>query len=144
MIVYFDSSSIVKWFFDEPLMDLSRNVRDEAKIVFTSLLSFPEVISAFNRALHEKRCSKSDLELVRNEFLRIWPDFQMIKLNEKLVQQAGQLIFMHNLRGFDAVHLVSALLLRQEGHGVDIFFSCFDKNLNRAAREEGLFVHENL
>jgi predicted nucleic acid-binding protein len=50
VIAYFDSSSIVKWFFDEPQMDLARSVRDEAGTPFTSLVSFPEVMSAFNRS----------------------------------------------------------------------------------------------
>ncbi|MDY7030718.1 MAG: hypothetical protein SVY10_02275 [Thermodesulfobacteriota bacterium] len=34
MIAYFDGSSIVKWFFDEPHINLSRDVRDKAEIVF--------------------------------------------------------------------------------------------------------------
>ena len=37
-----------------------------------------EVMSAIYRAWREDRCSKSDMELVRGEFLRIWPDFQWI------------------------------------------------------------------
>ena len=143
MIVYFDSSSIVKWFIDESLMELSRDVKDKAEIVFTSHLSLPEVMSAFNRASREKHCSKSELKLIRNEFLRVWPDFQKIKTNETLVQQAGQLVFTHNLRGFDAVHLASALALQQEVSRMEIFFSCFDKNLNRAARKEGLLTHKS-
>ncbi|MCP4682071.1 MAG: type II toxin-antitoxin system VapC family toxin [Desulfobacterales bacterium] len=123
-------------------MELSRDVRDKADIVFTSHLSLPEVMSAFNRSLGEKHCSKSDLNVVRNEFLKVWPNFQKIKATEKLVQHAGQLVFTHNLRGFDAVHLASALVLKEEGNGIETFFSCFDKNLNQAALKEGLQVHK--
>ena len=141
MIAYFDSSSIVKWFFDEPHMDLSRTIRNDAKMIFTSLLTFPEVMSAINRAKKEERCSMAEMELVKGEFLRIWPDLVWIYINESLIQHAGQLIFRHGLRGSDAVHLASALLLKEEGSGVAIFFSCFDKNLNRAARNEGLIIH---
>lgn len=142
MIAYFDSSSIVKWFFDERFTELARDIKNRAKIVVTSLIAFPEVSSAINRACREGRCAKSEMELVRNEFLRIWPKFQWIRVNEELMQQAGELIFEHSLRGFDAVHLASALLLKQEGGAIDLFFSCFDHNLNRAAREEGLLTHE--
>jgi hypothetical protein len=63
-------------------------------------------------------------------------------VNEDLIQQAGDLIFKHNLRGFDAVHLASALLLKQENGEIDLFFSCFDQNLNQAARKQGLLTHE--
>jgi predicted nucleic acid-binding protein len=144
VIVYSDSSSIVKWFFDEPLMDLARGMRDKAEMVFTSLISFPEVMSAFNRAWREARCSKSDMELVRGEFLRIWPGLHWIKTSEALMRQAGQLIFWHNLRGFDAVHLASALLLKKESNGIDLFFSCFNKDLNQAAQKEGFITHNEL
>jgi predicted nucleic acid-binding protein len=142
VIAYFDTSSIVKWFFDEPLMELARGIKDEVKGVFTSLLAYPEVMSAINRAWREGRCLKSEMELVQEEFLRIWPNFQWIKVSEDLTHHAGRLIFRHGLKGSDAVHLASALLLKQEGDEIDLFFSCFDKNLNEAARKEGLRIHE--
>lgn len=142
MIGYFDSSSIVKWFFDEPYMDLARNIRDESDIAFTSLVSFPEVMSAFNRAWKEKRCSRADAEKVRKELIRIWPAFQWVKPDAALTDQAGQLVFKHNLKGMDALHLASALLLKREGKGAKVFFSCFDQRLNHAADKEGLSIHQ--
>ena len=142
MIAYFDSSSIVKWFFDEPFAELARDIKNKANTVVTSPLAFPEVLSAINRACKEGRCLKSEMELVRKQFLRIWPDCRWIKVNEELMQQAGKLIFKHSLRAFDAVHLASALLLKQQGGAIDIFFSCFDNNLNRAARKEGFLTHQ--
>lgn len=142
MIAYFDSSSIVKWFFDEPFTELAKETKDKANVVFTSLLAFPEVLSAINRACKEGRCLKSEMQLVRKEFLRSWSNFQWIKVNEQLMQQAGDLVFKHSLRGLDAVHLASALLLRHEGQPIDVFFSSFDQNLNRAAREEGFPTHQ--
>ena len=142
MIAYLDSSSIVKWFFDEPFTELARDIKNKAEIVVTSLLAFPEVLSAINRACREGRCLRSEMELVRKEFLLIWPNFQWIRVNEELMQKAGELIFKHGLRGLDAVHLASALLLKQEGGAIDLFFSCFDQNLNLAAQEEGFLTHQ--
>lgn len=141
MIAYFDSSSIVKWFFDEPFMEPARDLKRDAEVAFTSPISYPEVMSAFNRAWREDRCSQTDIELVKSEFMRIWANLQWIEVSETLVAQAGQLIFRHGLRGFDAIHLSSALVLKEEGDGIEIFFSCFDKNLNRAAMNEGLSIH---
>lgn len=144
MIAYFDSSSIVKWFFDEPFMEPTRELKRDSEAVFTSPISYPAVMSAFYRAWREGRCSQFDMELVRSEFIRVWANFQWVKVNETLVARAGQLIFRHGLRGFDAMHLSSALVLKEEGEGIEIFFSCFDKNLNRAALNEGLSVHPGL
>ena len=142
MIAYFDSSSIVKWFFDEPFEDSARNAKDKASIIVTSPIAFPEVMSAFNRAWKDRRCRKKEMEIIRNEFERIWPDFKWIKVNERLLHQAGRLIFKHNLKGFDAIHLASALELKEGAEDIELFFSCFDKKLNRSARKEGFRIHE--
>ena len=143
MIAYFDSSSIVKWFFDEPFMELARDIKDKAGSIFTSLISFPEVLSAFNRAWKDGRCLKPEMEIVRDEFMRIWPDFRWIKIDERLIGRTENLIFRHNLRGFDALHMASAISLMKESAGIELFFSSFDKNLNSAAQKEGFLIHEN-
>jgi predicted nucleic acid-binding protein len=144
VIAYFDSSSIVKWFFDEQYSELTRSMKDEKDIAFTSILSYPEVLSAFNRARREGRCKKSDMEIIRIEFQRIWNDFQWIKVNEKLINSTMELIFKHSLRGYDAVHLASALILKKESEISDLYFSCFDRTLNRAAKKEGLLIHNSI
>ena len=143
MIAYFDSSSIVKWFFDEVHMDLARDARDRAEVCCTSLLAYAEVLSAINRAWRADRCLKSEMEIVRGEFQRIWPDFIWIRVDERLMYQSGQIILGHGLKGFDAIHLASAILLKGEiGERQEILFSCFDKNLNLAARKEGFIIHQ--
>jgi len=142
VIAYFDSSSIVKWFFDEPYAEVARSIKDETDAAFTSLVSYPEVLSSFNRAWKEGRCSKSDMELVQNEFIRIWRDFLWIKPNEKLILDTRELISKYGLRGFDSIHLASSLLLREQSNGMEIFFSCFDRTLNKAAKKEGLTIHD--
>ena len=141
MIAYFDSSSIVKWFFDEPLSEMAGDIKDSSKIAVTSLIAFPEVMSAFNRAFKDRRCTQSELDKIRTGFLRIWSDFQRVAITEHLVRKSETLIFKHNLKGFDSLHLASAIELKAECGTLDIFFSCFDKNLNAAARREGFLIH---
>jgi uncharacterized protein len=141
VITYFDSSSIVKLFIDEQYSELARRAKDDTDIVFTSILSYPEVLSAFNRACQEGRYKKTDMEKTREEFQREWNNFRLIKVNEKLIDSTMELIFKHNLRGYDAVQLASALIIKNEGEISDLFFSCFDRNLNRAAMREGLLIH---
>ncbi|HVT17946.1 MAG TPA: hypothetical protein VHQ90_17430 [Thermoanaerobaculia bacterium] len=46
----------------------------------------------------------------------------------------------HPLRGADAVHLASALLLREEG--LDVLFACSDRHLLEAAAAEGLAIFD--
>ncbi len=144
MIAYFDSSSIVKWFFDEPNSNLARSLKGDSYIAFTSILSYPEVLSAFNRAGREGRCKKADVKNIVGEFRRIWDGFRWINVTENIIFRTSELIFKHGLRGYDAVHLASALILYEEGDGTDLFFSCFDRVLNRAAKKEGLLIHKSI
>lgn len=48
----------------------------------------------------------------------------------------------HPLRGFDAIHLASALVFTNSKE-IDLFFACFDQTLNEAAMKEGLKVIHN-
>ena len=57
----------------------------------------------------------------------------------ELNQIIAGLLLKHPLRGFDAIHLASALLMHKGGH-LATRFACFDHALNRAAEEEGLDV----
>lgn len=50
----------------------------------------------------------------REEFMEIWNDIAWIPPSEKLILATQSLIFDHDLRGYDAVHLASALGLRKE------------------------------
>jgi hypothetical protein len=50
------------------------------------------------------------------------------------------LVDRHALRGFDLIHLASALTLR-ERLGEDFLFACFDDRLLAAARAEGLHTY---
>ena len=141
MIVYFDSSSIVKWFFDESHAVASRNVRDQAEAVVTSPLSYPEVMSAIRRAGADGRCTRNDAKFLREEFHSVWKDFHLVRIEEPLIQRAGDLVFQYKLKGYDAMHLASALALTGSGTKIALFFSSFDRNLNHAAKEEGFKVH---
>ena len=57
----------------------------------------------------------------------------------KLNQIIEGLLLKHQLRGFDVIHLASALLMHKDSH-LATRFACFDHALNKAAEEEGLDV----
>jgi len=54
-----------------------------------------------------------------------------------MIRLAGNLAEKHALRGFDSIHLASALTLHRE-ISPPIVFSCFDDNLQKASDKEGL------
>lgn len=71
------------------------------------------------------------------ELIEDWERYVKIGVSEALVKQAAQLAEKHRLRGYDAIHLASALLLADEIGG-DVVFASWDDDLDVAAAREGL------
>jgi predicted nucleic acid-binding protein len=73
------------------------------------------------------------------DFNKGWRDLVRTRLTERLVKHAGELAWIHGLRGHDAVHLASAAAW-QQAVGRDITLATFDLQLWQAARKIGLAV----
>ena len=58
-------------------------------------------------------------------------------VNNDLNKTVERLTIAHPLRGFDVIHLASALIV-YERIQEDFIFTCYDKRLIKAAKEEGL------
>jgi predicted nucleic acid-binding protein len=63
-----------------------------------------------------------------------WAAFNVIEVDQDLVERATELAFAHDLRSLDALHLASALILP----GEDLIVAVWDRRLHAAARAEGL------
>jgi uncharacterized protein len=61
---------------------------------------------------------------------------RIVAVDERLARHAGDLAAEHALRGYDAVHLASALHLE----GDDILLATWDNALNAAARATGRLI----
>lgn len=108
----------------------------EAESVATCRVAYPEAISAFNRRFNSGDLSEGDYKLMFKKFSQEWNKLVVLDFDEL---EAGRLIIKHGLRGFDAVHLSAAKLLKSDGN-ISLSFSSFDKKLNDAASIEGLAV----
>jgi uncharacterized protein YcbX len=62
-----------------------------------------------------------------------------VEVTDELNEVIERLVGIHPLRGFDAIHLASAVLLNEK-LPEDFLFACFDERLAQAARREGLKV----
>lgn len=134
MILYLDTSALVKLLRVEPGTGAIWEAAEEAKALASSALARVEVHSAFARLLREGQSS----EAVRTslaEFEELWRGMAQIQM-DRAVDAACGLCLKHPLRTLDAIHLASALLLREEG-GLEIVFACADGRLRDAAAAEG-------
>ena len=74
-----------------------------------------------------------------SEFRQHWPSYVRVRITELLIRDADHLAIQYNLRGYDAVHLASALIWNDRT-SEQILFATFDDNLWLAAEAEGLDV----
>jgi len=137
VILYLDTSSLVKLYVQEVHADrVQRWVRD-AEIVATSRVAFPEAIAAFARRFREKDITEARFKLLREALGEQWQQFALLDMDEVA---AGGLAVKHGLRGLDAIHLEAALAMRTGAGVVRVAFGSFDRQLNVAAEAEGLPV----
>jgi hypothetical protein len=72
-----------------------------------------------------------------------WKSLIRVEVNDRLNGLIDRMAQRHPLRGFAALHLASAVLIK-ESLKRDFLFVCFDQKLVRAALREGLEVRPSL
>lgn len=137
MILYLDTSSLVKLYLDEVHSEAVHRWAQEAEVLATSRVAYPETLAALARRWREGDLDDESFQRVKATFQEQWPAFAALDLNETT---AGELAITHALRGFDAIHLAAALDLRREAEDTLVAFTAFDGRLAQAARAEGLQV----
>lgn len=136
MILYLDTSSLVKLYVEEECSGMVKEWVREAETVSTCRVAYPEAVSAFNRRFNSGDLSEGDYKLMIKKFSQEWKKLVALDFDEL---EAGRLVKKHGLRGFDAVHLSAAKMLKAD-NDISLSFSSFDKRLNDAASVEGLTV----
>ncbi len=137
MIIYLDTSVAVKLYVLEPGTAEAKTAVSGASVVATSRVAYAEAMAAFVRKLRQREFSSKAYLRVRRDFIRDWSTYFLIEVSQPLVELAADLAKRRGLRGFDAIHLASAVLIRRRAKTSLSFFSA-DLALLKAARSEGL------
>ena len=140
MMLYLDTSALVKLYVDEPMSGELTAAVDEAEGVATSLLAYVESRAAFARIRREDRVSAQTYRHIVDAFVEDWTRYIAVEVTDRIVKDAGDLAAHRGLRGYDALHLASALSLR-EWVSSSVTFLAFDRQLLAAAKRETLRVH---
>lgn len=149
MIYYLDTSALVKAYVDEHRSKDVRGILRQAEPdtgsdrIFVSRLAYPETTSAFTRLRNEGKLSVADAEMrfraLDSDFGSPKQAYEILDPTAVIINEAVRLVRRRGLRGFDAVHLASALLLSQAAVGACLLVAA-DRQLLTAAKSEGLSV----
>lgn len=139
MIVYLDTSDLVKLYVEEIGSEEIKGIILDATVVSTSKVAYAEARSAFARKQKEDGFSIARLRKIVEDFNRDWESYFLIEITDGLIKIAGDIAEKHLLRGFDSIHLASAVILKRKIKS-EVYFSSNDTKLNQAARKEGIIV----
>jgi uncharacterized protein len=154
-VLYLDSSALIKRYQNERGTEaLNTRLQEEAKglrSVFTSVLTYAEIHAALARRARENLLSPEEAAVVQDEFDADWVlSIGPIELGTNVLGLVRDIVRGFALRGADAIHLASALWLRDMGRlglKVDqytgpLVFVSSDKQLVRAASKHKMEVFD--
>jgi predicted nucleic acid-binding protein len=137
MILYLETSNLVKLYVRESDSTEVARLVSEAEVVATSIVAYPEARAAFARKFREKGIVEEDYLRIKKDLDDDWEKYFIINLTDAIARSSGDLAEKCGLRGFDAIHLASALELNKAlPHPVH--FSSSDARLRESAKSEGL------
>ncbi len=137
MILYLDTSTLVKRYVAERGSKETIELAARAEMVGTSLVSRTEVAAAVAKAVRLGWLSAESGREAQRAFLSHWPAFVRIPVTEALLSRADTLAWDFALRAYDAVQLASALTW-QESVGRPVTLATFDHELWEAGQQAGM------
>lgn len=136
MIVYFETSALIKLLVEEEHSEVCTLFWDAADLRMTSRLTYPEARAALAAATRSGRLTRGDHRGVKAELGRRVDEMTIVEATGAIASRAGDLAEAHALRSYDALHLASALAAET----ADVVMATWDDDLIRAAGEVSLGI----
>ncbi|MCS6785611.1 MAG: type II toxin-antitoxin system VapC family toxin [Thiobacillaceae bacterium] len=129
MILYLDTSALVKLYVIEPDSDRVRAWVEASELVAVCRIAWAEACAAFARRAREMPADQGVLEQARQALGRDWPHCCIMELTQALMERACEYAEVFALRAYDGVQLAAAAALRDAVGGA-VAFTCFDQRLD--------------
>lgn len=134
MILYLDTSAFVPLLVAEPASALCRRLWDEADDVVTVRLLYVETAAALAQARRLDQLDRPGHLETLGALDRLWPELDVVEVDEALVRRAARLADEQALRAYDAVHCAAAEVLDDD----DLVVASGDRQLVAACAALGL------
>ena len=115
--------------------ELVTQLWDMPHTIASSILAYPEGRAALAAAFRARRLTRAAHRHAVEDFDATYAQLALVGLDQSLARRAGEVAAEAGLRGYDAVHLASAMLL-----GATTTFVTWDAELRSAAHGRGLSV----
>lgn len=142
IIHYLDASAWVKRYVREPGSDWIQDLFAQQPLLACASLGFIEVMATLSRKSRAGEIDQSQFGRLVQELDRDWEGFIEVRLDTDTLVLATGVVRRYALRGADAVHLASVLLLRQHltNRDDEVLLLASDEELKSATRASGLTV----
>jgi predicted nucleic acid-binding protein len=142
MILYLDTSALVKLFVQEPSSQSIRQAVSAAQMIATHAIAYVEACATFARVAHVRRDDSLFSGLRRHLDVQ-WKAWEIMSASEPMIRRAADLAGRYRLRGYDSLHLAAAESTFGAFRGqVPFHFAVFDDELADAAKQAGIPVLE--
>lgn len=133
MILFCDTSALIKLLIEEPGSDRMHQAGQDAEAIAVCRITWAEAMAAMARRQRDDPISSDAIDQARQLLIENWNQFIVVEVRQALVEAAGGFADTFALRAYDSVQLAAAHELHRST-GLPLTFACFDRRLNQAAR----------
>lgn len=132
MRTFFDSSALAKRYVEEPGSEVVDALCMGATELALSVVCVPEIISALNRRVRERKLSRQDYAEAKQRLLEDVRDAEIVNLTPLVLSTCTAVLEANSVRVMDALHVACAVRWEAE------LFVSSDKRQLAAARKTAL------
>lgn len=137
MIVFCDTSALMKLFVEEQHSDAICRACESSTLIVVSQVTWVEMCAALALKQRTRQLDAPQAAKALQELRVEWVRYSKLAVDQSLISAAGELALTFGLRAYDSLQLASA----QHAHSQvtnALAFACFDRQLNAAAVALGI------